>query len=232
LATRPLQPPCLNGLLFGYRSKRDPDAGNRESAQNINSPSAYLCINNTPLSPDEQADLIPNLATKEELNQFERANILVAYDWALAPRNLRRQDPLTEPYLRDLHRRMFDQTWKWAGLYRTTEKNIGMPLFQIRESLGVLLGDARYWLEHKTFPADEMAVRFHHRLVSIHPFANGNGRHARLMADVLVRMQDRPVFTWGGANIVAQGDFRRRYIDALQAADKNNIEPLLAFARS
>jgi Fic-DOC domain mobile mystery protein B len=187
---------------------------------------------NTPLSPDEQADLIPNLATKEELNEFERANILVAYDWALFPRNLRRQDPLTEPYLRDLHRRMFDQTWKWAGLYRTTEKNIGIPHYQIRDALGALLGDARYWLEHQTFPADEMAVRFHHRLVSIHPFANGNGRHARLMADVLVRMQDRPVLTWGGADIVAQGDFRRRYIDALQAADKNNIEPLLLFARS
>jgi Fic-DOC domain mobile mystery protein B len=187
---------------------------------------------NTPLSPEEQADLIPNLATKEELNEFERANILVAYDWALAPRNLRRQDPLTEPYLRDLHRRMFDQTWKWAGLYRTTEKNIGIPHYQIRDALGALLGDVRYWLEHRTFPPDETAIRFHHRLVSIHPFANGNGRHARLIADVLARTQDKPVFTWGGADIVPQGDFRRRYIDALQAADKNDIEPLLVFARS
>ena len=187
---------------------------------------------NTPLSPEEQADLIPNLATKEELNEFERANILVAYDWALAPRNLRRQDPLTEPYLRDLHRRMFDQTWKWAGLYRTTEKTIGIPHYQIRDALGALLGDVRYWLEHRTFPPDEIAIRFHHRLVSIHPFANGNGRHARLLADVLARMQDRPIFTWGGADIVQQGDFRRRYIDALQAADKNDIKPLLEFARS
>jgi Fic-DOC domain mobile mystery protein B len=187
---------------------------------------------NTPLSPEEQADLIPNLATKEELNEFERANILVAYDWALAPRNLRRQDPLTEPYLRDLHRRMFDQTWKWAGLYRTAEKNIGVPHYQIRDALGALLGDVRYWLEHRTFPPDEIAIRFHHRLVSIHPFANGNGRHARLIADVLARTQDRSVFSWGGADIVPQGDFRRRYIDALQAADKNDIKPLLAFARS
>lgn len=187
---------------------------------------------NTPLSPDEQADLIPNLATREELNEFERANILVAYEWALAPRTIRRQDPLTEPYLRGLHRRMFDQTWKWAGLYRTTEKNIGIPHFQICESLGALLGDTRYWLEHQTFSADETAVRFHHRLVSIHPFANGNGRHARLMADVLARRQDKPVFTWGGTDIVAHGDLRRRYIEALQAADRNNIEPLLAFARS
>jgi Fic-DOC domain mobile mystery protein B len=187
---------------------------------------------NTPLSPEEQADLIPNLATKEELNEFERANILVAYDWALAPRNLRRQDPLTEPYLRDLHRRMFDQTWKWAGLYRTTEKNIGIPHYQIRDALGALLGDVRYWLEQRTFPPDETAIRFHHRLVSIHPFANGNGRHARLIADVLARTQDKPVFTWGGADIVPQGDFRRRYIDALQTADKNDIKPLLEFARS
>jgi Fic-DOC domain mobile mystery protein B len=187
---------------------------------------------NTPLSPDEQADLIPNLATKEELNEFERANILVAYDWALALRNIRRQDPLTEPYLRDLHRRMFNETWRWAGLYRATEKNIGIPHFQIRESLGVLLGDARYWLEHKTFLPDEIAIRLHHRLVSIHPFANGNGRHGRLMADVLAKKQNMPVFTWGGADIVQQGDFRRRYIEALRAADKNDIGPLLAFARS
>lgn len=187
---------------------------------------------NTPLSPDEEADLIPNLATKEELNEFERANILVAYDWALAPRNIRRHDPLTEPYLRDLHRRMFDQTWKWAGTYRSTEKNIGIAHYQIRDALGVLLGDTRYWLEHQTFPSDEIAVRFHHRLVSVHPFANGNGRHARLMADVLVRRLDRPVFTWGGANIVAPGGFRHRYIDALQAADRNDIVPLLTFARS
>lgn len=187
---------------------------------------------NTQLSPDEQADLIPNLATKQELNEFERANILVAYDWALAPRGIRRHDPLTEPYLRDLHRRMFDQTWKWAGIYRSTEKNIGIAHYQIRDALGALLPDARYWILHQTFPSDEIAVRFHHRLVSIHPFANGNGRHARLMADVLARTQEKPVFTWGGTDIVPQGDFRRRYIDALQAADKNNIVPLLEFARS
>jgi Fic-DOC domain mobile mystery protein B len=187
---------------------------------------------NTPLSPDEQADLIPNLSTRDELNEWERTNILVAYDWALNPRTLRRNDPMTEPYLRDLHHRMFDQTWKWAGLYRTTEKNIGIPHHQIREALAALLGDVRYWLEHWTFPPDEIAIRFHHRLVFIHPFANGNGRHGRLMADVLARNQDMPEFTWGGADIVQHGDFRRSYIDALRAADKNDIGPLLAFARS
>lgn len=187
---------------------------------------------NTSLSPEEQRDLIPGLSTKEELNEWERQNILEAYGWAFHPRNLTRHDPFAEAYGRELHLRMFDQTWKWAGTYRTTEKNIGIPHYQIRDALAALLGDARYWLEHQTWQADELAVRFHHRLVSIHPFANGNGRHARLMADVLVRRQGRTVFTWGGADIVRTGDFRRRYIDALRSADKNDIQPLLVFARS
>ena len=187
---------------------------------------------NTTLSPEEQDDLIPDLSTKEELNEWERQNIIEAYAWVFEPRNLRRNDPLTEPYVRELHRRMFDQTWKWAGAYRSTEKNIGIAHYQIREALAALLGDAFYWLEHQTFPADEVAVRFHHRLVWIHPFANGNGRHARVMADILVQRQGRPAFTWGGASIVPPGEFRSRYIEALRAADAGDIVPILKFARS
>jgi len=186
---------------------------------------------NTPLSPDEQADLLPNLATREELNQWERENILVAYSWALKRRTLTREKALSEPYLRNLHYRMFDETWKWAGLYRTSEKNIGVPHHQIREQLAILIGDTSYWLEHATFSPDEIAIRFHNRLVFIHAFANGNGRHSRLMADILAKVQGRPEFTWGGTDIVAQGDIRRSYIDALRAADKNDIGPMLAFAR-
>jgi Fic-DOC domain mobile mystery protein B len=187
---------------------------------------------NTPLSPEEQDDLIPDLTTKEELNEWERQNILEVYGWAFDPRNLHRQDQFAESYVRELHRRMFDQTWKWAGRYRTSEKNIGIPHFQIREALAALLGDVRYWVEHQSFEPDEVAVRFHHRLVWIHPFANGNGRHARLIADVCLRRQGRPVFTWGGADILRAGDFRRRYIEALRAADKHDVQPLLVFARS
>jgi len=186
----------------------------------------------TTLSPEEQDDLIPDLSTREELNEWERLNIIEAYAWVFERRNLRRNNPLTEAYVRELHRRMFDQTWKWAGAYRSTEKNIGIAHYQIREALPVLLGDARYWLEHQTFPADEVAVRFHHRLVWIHPFANGNGRHARVMADVLVQRLGRPVFTWGGASVVPPGEFRSRYIQALRAADASDIRPILKFARS
>jgi Fic-DOC domain mobile mystery protein B len=187
---------------------------------------------NTPLSPEDQDDLIPDLSTKEELNEWERQNIVEAYGWAFDPRTLHRQQLLAERYVRELHRRMFDQTWKWAGRYRSTEKNIGIAHYQIRDALATLLGDVRYWIEHETFALDELAVRFHHRLVWIHPFANGNGRHARLIADVLQQRQGQPVFTWGGADIVRAGDFRRRYIDALRAADENDLQPLLVFARS
>ena len=187
---------------------------------------------NTSLSPEEQDDLIPDLSTREELNEWERQNIVEAYAWALERRNLRRTDPLAEPYVRELHRRMFDQTWKWAGAYRSTEKNIGIAHYQVREALAALLGDVRYWLEHETFPPDEVAVRFHHRLVWIHPFANGNGRHARIMADILAERQGRPAFTWGGASIVQPGEFRSRYIQALRAADASDIRQILKFARS
>jgi Fic-DOC domain mobile mystery protein B len=193
---------------------------------------------NTPLSPDEQVGLIPALSTKAELNEWERLNILNGYHWAL--RSARRPDPLTDTYIRTLHQRMFDETWSWAGTYRVTEKNIGVPAIQIRESLAVLLGNVRYWLTHQTFEPDEIAIRLHHQLVYIHPFPNGNGRHARLMADVLIDGQGRPVFTWGGpdgsdsTHIVRVGELRARYIQALRKADQNqnDIEPLLSFARS
>src|SRR5947208_8667050 len=114
---------------------------------------------NTPLSPEELADLIPSLATKEELNEWERENILRAREWAIGDRT----SPIevaSDGYVRKLHLKMFDQTWRWAGQYRRTEKNIGIPFYQIREQLAALLGDVRYWIEHGTFPLDEIALRF------------------------------------------------------------------------
>jgi len=187
---------------------------------------------NTLLSPDEQADLIPNLGTKDELNEWERQNILEAYAWAFETRNVKRNDPLAESYVQELHRRMFDQTWKWAGRYRTSEKNIGIPFYQVQESLAGLLGNVRYWLDNRTFGPDEIAIRLHHRLTFIHPFANGNGRHARLMADLLSLRQGGSVFSWGGSGLMKTSDLRKCYIEAQRAADENDIGPLLEFARS
>jgi Fic-DOC domain mobile mystery protein B len=189
---------------------------------------------NTPLDPDELAQLIPNLATKEELNEWERRNILTAAEWATNPRVLKREDPLIEPYLRKLHRRMFDQTWRWAGKYRKSNRNLGAPFHQIMNHIAAVLGDAHYWTRHESFDLDEIAVRLHHRLVAIHPFPNGNGRHARLLADVIVMKHGGEPFTWGSRGLVKLGAARAEYIRCLKAADADNddIQGLLRFARS
>jgi Fic-DOC domain mobile mystery protein B len=186
---------------------------------------------NTPLSAEELVDLIPSLATKEELNEWERENILLAREWAI--RN--RTSPIemvSDEYIRKLHQKMFAETWKWAGKYRKTEKTIGVPVHEIRDRLGVLFGNARFWIEKSTYSADEMAVRFHHDLVFIHPFPNGNGRHGRLIADVLAIKLGRPAFSWGSKDLVKQGEAREKYLAAMKAADHGDIQPLLEFARS
>jgi len=186
---------------------------------------------NTPLSLEELADLIPNLATKEELNEWERENILRAREWAVGDRTTAVNMP-SDDYVRKLHAKMFDQTWKWAGEYRRTEKNLGVPAHEIRERLMALFGDARNWIENNTYSPDEVAVRFHHRLVLIHPFPNGNGRHARLIADIIAMKLGRPAFTWGSANLVKEGEARTAYLEAIRAADDGDIQPLLNLARS
>jgi Fic-DOC domain mobile mystery protein B len=187
---------------------------------------------NTPLSPEEHTDLVPNLATQGELNEWERENILEARKWALSERRARLRDPLSEAYVRELHRRMFDQTWKWAGTYRKSEKNAGVLVREIRDRLGALLGNVRHWIDNNTYEIDEVAVRLHHELTVIHAFPNGNGRHARLMADVLVVRLAGNTFSWGRKDIVAAGPPRKAYLDALRSADNGDIKPLMIFSRS
>ncbi|SRR6266849_363686 len=187
---------------------------------------------NTPVSTVELAELIPNLATQGELNEWEQENILEARNWALSERETKLRDPVTEAYVRELHRRMFDQTWKWAGTYRRSEKNIGVLVHEIRDRLGALLGNVKYWIENKTFSPDEIAMRFHHELTVIHAFPNGNGRHARLIADVLVVKLGQTPFSWGGKDILAAGSPRTNYLEALRSADNGEVKPLMIFSRS
>ena len=185
----------------------------------------------TPIDPDEAAGLIPpHVRTQVELNEWEQANILEGERWAL--RRGSRADPLTERFVRALHKRMFGSTWRWAGTFRSSDKNIGVDWRQVGVQLKDLLDDTRYWVAHDTYPIDEIAVRFHHRLVSIHPFPNGNGRHARLMADVLLARRGAEPFSWGRGDLVHAGAARDRYLAALKAADGGEIGPLLAFVRS
>jgi len=183
----------------------------------------------TPLTPGELEGLIPTHVTlRSELNELEQQNIAVADRWAFS----RRRAATSESFLRGLHRRMFNRVWRWAGQYRTTERNLGVASYRIEQDLRHLLEDARYWLDHASYPPDELAVRFHHRLVGIHPFANGNGRWSRLAGDLLMVQQGSKRFTWGRANLQSIGDVRRAYIEALRAADEHDLEPLIAFAKS
>ena len=183
----------------------------------------------TPLAPQEQRALIPaHITFRRELNEAEQENIVRAQDWALK----RRRDLLSEKFIKELHKRMFGDVWRWAGGFRQSERNLGIPFYEIPVALRRLLDDVKAWIEYKSYPPDEIAVRFHHRLVQIHPFPNGNGRHARLMADMLVTSLGGERFSWGSANLQEAGVVRQRYIAALQAADDHDIGPLLAFARS
>jgi Fic-DOC domain mobile mystery protein B len=183
----------------------------------------------TELTEEELEGLIPSYITlRSELNGAEQANILEAEEWAFA----RKRDVLGEKFLNNLHTRMFDNVWRWAGQYRTIGKNIGIDAYRIPTELRQLLDDCRYWIENNTYEPDEIAARFHHRLVSIHLYPNGNGRHARLAADLLLKSMGRARFSWGSKNLVDAGETRKRYIAALQAADEHDFGPLLEFVPS
>lgn len=186
----------------------------------------------TPIDPNELAGLIPSISTQQDLNEWEYKNISEAHEWAFNPRTLKSIDPLTESYFRKLHYRMFNHVWVWAGEYRKTEKRPGILVHQIREEIPRLIGDVGYWIEHHTYEEDEIAVRLHHRLVRIHPFPNGNGRHARLLADVVAVKLERAEFSWGSRAEV--GSARKEYVRCLRLADdyRDDIQPLLKFARS
>jgi Fic-DOC domain mobile mystery protein B len=185
--------------------------------------------NATPLTPEERDALIPaHIAYRYELNEAEQENIYRAQNWALATR----RELLTEKFVKDLHRRMLGNVWRWAGRFRTGERNIGIPHYEIPVALRQLLDDAKTWINDGSYPRDEIAVRFHQRLVQIHPFPNGNGRHARLMADLLIMRLGGERFSWGSADLQNVGDVRTRYIAALRDADNHDLAPLLAFARS
>lgn len=186
----------------------------------------------TPLEPSEREGLKQYwIATRGDLNIAEQENILKGMNWARRQRQRTAPDLLQDDFILRLHKEMFGNVWQWGGSYRLTERNIGIEAMQIPESLKHMLGDVRYWIEHKIFSADEIAVRLHHRLVAIHPFPNGNGRHSRLMADLLAERLGRKPFSWGSGSLIETGELRRAYISALQAADAHDMKPLLQFAR-
>lgn len=184
----------------------------------------------TPIDPDEAAGLLPkHIASQADLNAWEEANILNAEAWVFRQK---RREPLVEGFVRDLHRNMFSKTWRWAGTFRNSNKNIGVDWTQITVKLRNLLDNTQYQRDSGVFAPDELAIRFHHQLVCVHPFPNGNGRHARLMADLLATRLGAARFSWGSNTLVQAGQARTQYLHTLRMADQGNIEPLLLFARS
>lgn len=177
----------------------------------------------TPIDADEASELLPaHIQTREELNVWEQENILTAAKWA----GRTRKYALAEDFIRELHRMMFDETWRWAGQFRRSDKNIGVHWETIPAEVRNLVDDGSYWLEHAVYSIDEAALRLHHRLVKIHPFPNGNGRHARLWCDTLLHQNGRPEFRWSKGDLNREGEDRLVYIRALRAADDHNYEPL------
>lgn len=185
----------------------------------------------TPLDPDEIEGLIPShIVNRGQLNELEQQNIADAELWLLSARFDAIHD---ESQLRKLHTKMFERVWRWAGTFRQTGKNIGVEAYQISTELRNLCEDVRVWLEYESYPPDEIAARFHHRLAYIHLFPNGNGRHARLATDVLLmKTLGRPRFSWGSGIIDHEGDVRQQYISALRQADQGDHQALLQFVRA
>lgn len=195
----------------------------------MNDPLAEQDDASTPLSPDEREGLLPSYITlRGELNEAEQQNILEADEWAFS----RRRKVLDEQFLNTLHQRMYGNVWRWSGKYRTSQKNIGVEYYRIPTELRTMLDDCRYWIEHNTYAPDEIAARFHHRLVWIHCYPNGNGRHARLATDLLLASLGTDRFSWGSVNLIDAGTTRAAYVAALRAADNHDYSPLLAFVRS
>jgi Fic-DOC domain mobile mystery protein B len=186
-----------------------------------------------PITPEERARLLPSLSTREQLNEIERLNINAARMWAMRGVILERSDLLSEAFSREVHRRMFNGIWRGAGRYRTTGRDPGWEPHRIAEGVGMFFDDAEGWLRFSTYPVHEAAVRLHHRLASIHPWSNGNGRHARLIADIIVAANGEGPLTWGSRSApVDRGSARDRYLGAIGAADAGDFAPLLEFART
>ena len=183
----------------------------------------------TELSEEDRFGLIPTyIATRGELFDAEQRNIALA---------LLRPPPtldtlLDEMYLRDLHEAMFGQVWEWAGRYRLRETNIGIDPSDISIAVRALVEDTKAWVRYSAYDADELAIRFHHRLVAIHPFPNGNGRHSRVAANYLVQSLGRKPFSWGAGLAVDTKGLRAAYLQSLAHADQGEIAEMIAFARA
>lgn len=186
----------------------------------------------TPIDEAEKDGLkIKSISTMGELDAFEQQNIEDAIEW-LSGRQFRPNQVLEIDFILNVHKRMFRNVWSWAGKLRQTNKNIGVPYHELRIHLRALVDDCTYWIENDTYPPEEIAVRFKHKLVSIHLFPNGNGRHSRLMGDILLKSLDTSQSLSWGNKTLRRGEDRVGYLKALRLADAGDLTSLIAFSKA
>ena len=183
------------------------------------------------LEVQERQALIPfHLSTRFELAAWEQANMAKALTWLEQRRQ--RGTVLTSRFMRSLHKKMFDETWDHAGRYRRAKSARGVAAWTVSTRVEDVIAKARGWIQQGAYPADEIAIRFHHRMSEIHPFERGNGRVTRLMTDALMVELGQTAFSWGSGADLSAVDLRDRYLAGLRVADNDNIGVLLDFARS
>lgn len=183
------------------------------------------------LEVTERRELIPlHVSTRFELAAWEQANISKAVAWLI--RRPHRTSVLSSRFIRQLHKRMFDETWEHAGKYRRVKAERGVPAWTVSTRVEDVVARVRGWIQMQAYPSDEICARYHHRISEIHPFERGNGRLTRLATDCLMEELGFPPFTWGAKAGLSAADLRDRYVAALRVADNDNISVLLNFAHS
>jgi Fic-DOC domain mobile mystery protein B len=187
----------------------------------------------TPLDEDEKEGLkIKSITTQGELDEFEQLNIEKAVEWTIHT-NLKHERILTEKFIKNLHKKMYGDVWKWAGQFRKSNKNIGLEWTKIGVELKILLDDVIYWIDNNTYSPEEISIRFKHRIVAIHCFPNGNGRHSRMIADIVMEyIFGLDIFPWNQSSMVKADDTRKKYITALRKADQGDMTELIKFAKN
>ncbi len=179
----------------------------------------------TPIDPSGLKDR--SIKTRTELNEVEAENIRKVYVKYLADRPTRKSAPFDYQWLFKLHREMFHEVWVWAGKPRTHDVNLGVSWPNIQEQLWALLADLNEWQESLQMSLIEQSARLHYRAVWIHPFCNGNGRWARMLASIWLRLHSGPLLVWPEEHIEERSIIRDEYLATLYKADEGEFSPLI-----
>jgi len=164
-----------------------------------------------------------------ELDELEDLNIQKGLEWLN-----RQKDPnyLSTEFICKLHEKLFGDVWKWAGKYRTAEVNISKyRYYDVAPQLKNLFEDAKLWIQHGKMSWEEISEEMHKRLVTIHPFTNGNGQTTRIYVEYVQKRNNQGIPRWMASMSHSPAKRRDKYIQALRSADKGDFGPLIEFMK-